>query len=80
MNVFVKVKVNVDILKWTSKYYIDKYEKYKLKCEVKYFDIGLIYDKYKLKLKGNKENIELFLSYLQRKGFKINLTQTKFTL
>lgn len=71
MKIKVVAKVNDWRLKWPSGDYIDNFEKYKIKCEVVDKDLGICIDKYKLKLSGNKENIEDYLSYLQRKGFKI---------
>lgn len=78
MKVYVKLKVSYYKLTWPSSDYIDKYEKYNLECEIKKEDLGIVFDKYELKLKGNKDDIELYLGYLQRKGFKIVQIPTKF--
>lgn len=71
MKISVKAKVNDCKIKWPSEDYIDEYEKYNLKCKIKKDDFGIIFDKYELKLKGEKHDIERYLTYLQRKGFKI---------
>ena len=81
MKIYVRAKVNSDKkLKWSADHYISKYKKYNLECKIIDDDIGLIYDKYKLKLKGNKDNLERYLGYLQRKGFIIETTPSKFNL
>ncbi len=71
MTVYVQVKVNSYSLTWPSDDYIDKYKKYNLKCKIKDEDIGVVFDKYELKLTGKKSDIEMYLGYLKRKKFKI---------
>ena len=71
MKIKVVVKVKDWKLKWPSEDYIDNFKKFKIKCEIADEDFGICNDTYKLKLKGDGEKIEDYLSYLQRKGFKI---------
>lgn len=77
MKVKVIAKVNDWKLKWPSSDYIDNFEKFKIKCEIVDEDLGICIDTYKLKLNGDKEKIEDYLSYLQRKGFKITQKSKK---
>lgn len=78
MTIYVKVKVNSYKLTWPSSNYIDKHKKYNLKCKIRKEDLGIIFDKYELKLTGKKKNIELYLGYLQGKKFKIVQIPSKF--
>ena len=71
MKVEVIAKVHDNKLKWPSEDYIKNYNKFKIEFKIVDKDYGIFVDTYKLKLKGDKEKIEDYLSYLQRKGFKI---------
>lgn len=57
--------------KWPSRNYINKYSRFNINCTIVSRDIGLIKDKYLLKLEGTDENIQMFLDYLEHEGFKI---------
>lgn len=80
MKIKIVAKVKDSKLKWPSDNYIDNFEKFKIKCEIIDEDFGILTDTYKLKLSGNKEKIEDYLSYLQRKGFKITRKNKRYTL
>lgn len=80
MKVKVVAKCNFGKLKWPPSNYIDNFEKFKIKCEIIDTDFGILTDTYKLKLSGDKEKIEDYLSYLQRKGFKITRKDKRYTL
>ena len=71
MKIKVVVKVKDWKLKWPSSDYIDNFEKFKIKCEIADENLGIFTATYELKLKGDREKIKDYLSYLQRKGFKI---------
>lgn len=57
--------------KWPSRSYINKYYKFNVNCTIVSSNIGLLKDKYLLKLKGTEENIQMFLDYLKHEGFRI---------
>ena len=77
----VIVKIHPERLKWPPEDYIGNYNKFKIKCKIVDEELKMFVNLYKLKLKGDKEKIEDYLSYLQRKGFKITRkTRKKYTL
>lgn len=57
--------------KWPSGNYIYNYDRFNIKCTVESKNIGLLRDKYILKLEGTEENIQMFLDYLKYEGFRI---------
>ena len=71
MERLVKVSVFEFATKYSSNYYIYKATEYDVKCTVVDRNMGLLKDKYLLKLKGTAENIQNFLDYLKYEGFKI---------
>ena len=54
-----------------SAYYINKYDEYGLECCILSVNLGVLWDKYTLRLKGKPENIQLFIDYLRAEGFKV---------
>lgn len=57
--------------KWPSGSYINEDYRFNVNCTVISKNIGIIKDKYLLKLEGTEENIQMFLDYLKHEGFKI---------
>lgn len=71
MEKFVKVAVNHSKLTWPSWNYIHESSKFKIKCDILDKNLGCFKDTYELKLIGNKNDIDTFLSYLKMKGFQV---------
>ncbi len=71
MEKFVEVAVNRSKLTWPSFTYIHKSDECKIKCNILNQKIGCFKDYYKLKLIGNPNNIDTFLSYLKMEGFQV---------
>lgn len=71
MKLYVKAVGKDSKLKWPSYDYVSNYTEFNIECDICDEDLGISKDKYKLCLKGKKENIESFISYLRMKGFKV---------
>ena len=71
MQIYVKAIAKDSKLTWPSGNYILNYEKFNIKCIICDENLGFFKDKYKLNLKGTRENINSFISYLRMNGFKI---------
>lgn len=71
MRRIVKVSLFEFTSKWPSRTYINKYHDYGIKCSILSSDLGILWDKYVLRLEGSVENMELYLNYLKCEGFKI---------
>ncbi len=51
--------------------YINKYHEFSIRCTIVKKDIGILKDKYLLKLEGTEDDIQMFIDYLKYEGFKI---------
>lgn len=71
MQLYVKAIGKDSKLKWPSHDYISNYRRFHIECEICDEDLGFSKDKYELCLKGTKEDIKSFISYLRTKGFKV---------
>lgn len=71
MKRLISVSAHEFTTKWPSSYYIKKHYSFNVNCNVVSRDIGILKDKYLLKLEGTEENIQMFLDYLKHEGFKM---------
>lgn len=72
MKRIVKVSAFEFGLTYASGHYIHNYDDYDIECDIVNRDLGILWDKYVLKLEGKPENIQLYLDYLKCSGFKIH--------
>ncbi len=72
MKRIVKVSAFEFGLTYASGHYIHNYDDYDIECDIVSRDLGILWDKYVLKLEGKAENIQLYLDYLKCSGFKIH--------
>ena len=72
MERIVKVSVFEFSTTWASSFYINKYHDYGIECHVISRNLGILFDRYILRLKGKPENIQLYLDYLKAEKFKIH--------
>lgn len=71
MKRLVSVSASDFSTKWPSKRYINKHCMFNVNCKIVSAYIGIFKDTYHLILEGTEENIQMFLDYLKREGFKI---------
>ena len=62
MKRIVKVSAFEFALTYASGHYIHNYDDYGIKCDIVNRNLGILWDKYVLKLEGKPENIQLYLA------------------
>ena len=79
----VRVKVNYRKLAYLTNKSpgecIWRFHLYDVEYEIENQHSGFIFTKYDLKLRGEKQDIELYLGYLKRRGFEITELPSRVT-
>lgn len=60
-----------------SSSYITSCIEYAVEANILSRDVGVLWDTYILKLRGNDKNIQAYIAHLQDIGFKIRMAKTK---
>lgn len=76
MKQIVRVSTHILRILYSSKYYVDRAQKYNIKCTMLRYRLGFFRDRFLLKLEGSEENIQMFLNYLKNEGFTIEEIQS----
>ena len=73
----IEVSIFTPPLTQPSTLYISSCIEYAVEANILSRDIGVLWDKYVLKLRGNDKNTQLYMAHLEEIGFKIHVAKTK---